>query len=203
MNIIQIGCYNGGDKVSEFLKINKKHLSSVLLVDASSSALSEAKEFYKDFDEIKFRNVAVIDSDETEIEIFSPVDENNMSYSYCSVLESHVKAHKYIEGSKTPQEIKKQTVPATRINNLLKYFNDEYIERLYLDVEGLDCLILNDIDFDKYDIGYIRFEHAHSEGAFSCNGPNLEKTLDLLCKYGYSILPDPNAKEDLIAIKNI
>tara|TARA_R110002020_G_scaffold466760_1_gene689695 strand:+ start:379 stop:990 length:612 start_codon:yes stop_codon:yes gene_type:complete len=203
MNIIQIGCHNGNDKVSEFLEINKKYLSRILLVDASPSALSLAKEFYKDFSKVEFLNFAVIDSEETEIEIFYPVNENNMSYSYCSVLESHVKAHKKFEGIKTPQEIKKQIVPATRINNLLKYFNGERIDRLYLDIEGLDCSIINDIDFNKYHIGYIRFEHIHSENTFSSNGPVLQKTLNKLYEFGYVVLPDPNCKEDLIALKNI
>ena len=203
MNIIQIGCHNGNDKLSDFLKINKKHLSKTLLVDASPSALSMAKEFYKDFNTVEFSNFAVVNSDETEVEIFYPVDEANMSYSYCSVLQSHVEAHKNFEGIKTPQEIKKEIVPATRVNNLLKYFNDEYIDRLYLDIEGLDCLIINDIDFNKYDIGYIRFEHIHSEKTFSSNGPNLKKTVNFLNQFGYTILADQSCKEDLIALKNI
>ena len=200
MNIIQIGCHDGNDKVSSFLDANKKYLTKILLIDASPSALSLAKEFYKDFKKIEFLNFAVIDTNDTEIEIFYPLDQNEVSYSYCSVLKSHVKSHKEFEGDKTPQEIKTQKIPATRVDNLLKHFYNEYIDRLYLD--GLDCSIINDIDLHKYDIGYIRFEHAHSEGAFKTNGPILQKTLNRLSSFGYSVVADSNCPEDLIALKN-
>jgi len=206
MNIIQIGCHDGNDKVSNFLNANKKHFSKILLVDASSSALVLAEEFYKDFNGIEFRNVAVIDSNETEIDLFYPVDNANVSYSYLSVLESHVKTHKKFEDdidNSDPKEINTQKVVATRINNLLEHFDGEYIDRLYIDVEGLDCQIINDIDLDKYDIGYIRFEYIHSEGTFKTNGPILEKTTKRLASFGYSIFADANSPEDLFAIKNI
>ncbi len=203
MNIIQIGCHSGNDKASSFLSLNEKYLNKVLLIDASPSALSLAKIFYKDFKKVELFNFAVVDTNDTEIEIFYPVDENNVSYSYCSVLESHVKTHKDFEGENTPQQIKTHKVPATRVNKLLKHFAGEYIDRLYLDVEGLDCSIINDIDLHQYNIGHIRFEYTHSEGAFKTNGPILKKTINRLSSFGYSIIKDPNFPEDLIALKNI
>ncbi|MDB4352905.1 hypothetical protein OAA60_05700, partial [Porticoccaceae bacterium] len=72
MNILQIGCNEANDKVSEFLKFNKNYLNKVLLVDASSSALELGKDFYKDFEGIEFQNVAVVDTDENEIDLFYP-----------------------------------------------------------------------------------------------------------------------------------
>jgi|TARA_R100001463_G_scaffold49448_1_gene99231 FkbM family methyltransferase len=204
MNILQIGCNEGNDKVTEFLNKNKKHLHKVLLVDASSSALELAKTFYKDFEGIDFRHVAVIDSDESEIDLFYPV--NTPNNVHCSVLEQHVTQHKEIEGDiyqRPAEKVKKEKVPATKISNLLDYFYHQYIDRLYIDVEGLDCKIIDDIDFEKYNIGYIRFEHTHSENTFKSNGPNLETTIRRLNKFGYTILADPNCHEDLIALKNI
>jgi len=204
MNILQIGCNEANDKVSEFLKFNKNYLNKVLLVDASSSALELGKDFYKDFEGIEFQNVAVVDTDENEIDLFYP--ENSHNSVHCSVLESHVIRHKEVEGriyNRDAEKTKKERVPATRINHLLDYFCGEYINRLYIDVEGLDCRIINDIDLEKYNIGYIRFEYSHSENTFNSNGPNLEKTIQILSKFGYRILADPNCNEDLIALKNI
>ena len=204
MNILQIGCNEGNDKVSDFISKNKKYFSKVLLVDASSSALELAKTFYKDFEGIDFRHVAVIDSDESEIDLFYPA--NTPNNVHCSVIEQHVTQHKKIEGDiyqRPAEKVKKEKVPATRINNLLDYFDSQYIDRLYIDVEGLDCEIINDIDLQKYNVGYIRFEHTHSENTFSSNGPNLKKTVNFLNQFGYTILADPSCKEDLIALKNI
>ena len=96
MNILQIGCNEANDKVSEFLEFYKKESPKALLVDASSSALDLAREFYKDFNNIKFQHVAVVDTDEKEVDLFYPVDiPNNV---HCSLLEQHVKTHNKIEG---------------------------------------------------------------------------------------------------------
>jgi len=202
MNILQIGCNEANDNVSEFLKFYKPESPKALLVDASSSALDLAREFYKDFDNIEFKHSAVVDTDEQEVDLFYPVDvPNNV---HCSLLEDHVKTHKGIEGeiaNKPPMEVKKEKVPALRINTLLDYFDGEFIDRLYVDVEGLDCQIINDIDLDKYKIGYIRFEHTHSEGTFKTNGPTLKKTVQRLSEFNYSLLVDPKCAEDLVAIK--
>ena len=153
MNILQIGCNEANDKVSELLKFYKQESPKALLVDASSSALDLAKEFYKDFNNIKFQHVAVVDTDEKEVDLFYPVDvPNNV---HCSLLEQHVKTHKKIEGeisNKPPMEVKKERVSALRISTLLDYFDGEPIDRLYVDVEGLDCQIINDINLDKYKI---------------------------------------------------
>lgn len=204
MNILQIGCNEANDKVSELLKFYKQESPKVLLVDASSSALDLAKEFYKDFNNIKFQHVAVVDTDEKEVDLFYPVDvPNNV---HCSLLEQHVKTHKKIEGeisNKPPMEVKKERVSALRISTLLDYFDGEPIDRLYVDVEGLDCQIINDINLDKYKIGYIRFEHSHSEGTFKTNGPTLKKTVQRLSEFNYSIIVDQKCPEDLVAIKMI
>ena len=175
-----------------------------MLVDASASALEKAKHFYRHFDGIEFRNIAVIDTDEDEIDLFYP--ENTPDNVHCSVLESHVKKHKEIEGNlykKDPENVKKQKVPATRINTLLDYFKGEYIDRLYVDIEGLDCKIINDIDLEKYNIGYIRFEWAHSDGAFTPMGENIDKTIKNLMDQGYTVSPDPKCNEDILAIKHM
>jgi FkbM family methyltransferase len=204
MNILQLGCNQGDDKLSEFLRFNKRYLSKVLLVDASASALQKAKHFYRHFDCIEFNNVAVIDTDEDEIDLFYP--ENTPDNVHCSVLESHVKKHKQIEGNiykKDPEKVKKQKVAATRISKLLDYFQGEYIDRLYVDIEGLDCKIINDIDFEKYNIGYIRFEWTHSDGAFTYESENMDKTVKNLMDQKYMILQDPDCKEDILAIKHV
>ena len=204
MNILQIGCNQANDRVSEFLKFYKKESPKALLVDASYSALNLAKEFYKDFNNIKFQHVAVIDTDEKEVDLFYDADFPNSVHS--SILEQHVKIHKEIEGhisNKPPMAVKKEKVPALRISTLLDYFDGEPIDRLYVDVEGLDCQIINDINFSKYKIGYIRFEHSHSEGTFTTNGPTLQKTIERLLRFDYSILDDKECPDDLIAIKMI
>ena len=75
------------------------------------------------------------------------------------------------------------------INDLFeKYEISENIDYLSIDTEGTEFLILNSLNFIKYNISIISVEHNHTK--------NREKIYDLLTKNGYIRVLEEHSKVD-------
>ena len=75
------------------------------------------------------------------------------------------------------------------INDLFeKYEISENIDYLSIDTEGTEFLILNSLNFNKYNISIISVEHNHTK--------NREKIYDLLTKNGYIRVLEEHSKVD-------
>jgi hypothetical protein len=192
MNILQIGCNAGNDDVFKFLCSYKEHLTKVILVDACTVALNKAIEHYSttELNPI-FINKAVILSSDKESTIYAP--EQGVGTPLSSTIKEIVDSG---HGYKEP--IKGKTVEACRVSELLGLFNSTLIDRFYTDTEGLDTLIVQDIDLKKYKIPYIQFEFVHSDGHFK-NGANLNNCLSYLNSNGYHV--SRCNEYDLVAVK--
>lgn len=189
MNIIQIGCNDGKDHVFDFVSSHVDDIQSIILIDANIKALHKCRETYAGniMHKCMFMHAAVI-TDETikEIEIWSPADEEVSQHT--SILQTHLSDHKHIN-------IVSNKVPAVTLNKLLSnyHYNDVIIDRLYIDVEGIDADIVRSIDFNAFKIKYIFFEHAHTDGAFSWGGPKYDDCKKYLEENGFKIHQDgPN-----------
>jgi len=198
LNILQVGCFAGNDSVSKFLRKYRDCLDKVVLVDASIDSLNLAKQHYKDFETIIFKHLAVVDSEKQIVDLFYP--ENEPVCAQASLDKEHVLLHKSIEAQRDSSAaplIKSVAVNAIRINRLLSEFPNKLINRLYVDTEGHDAKIINDIDFSIYKIPYINFEFIHSDGPFK-QGHNLRKALQTLNDNNYCITQD--GEYNMIAI---
>ena len=198
MNILQIGCYSGDDDVSKFLNKYRDCLDKVVLVDASIDSLNLAKKHYKDFETISFKHLAVVDSEKQIVDLFYP--ENEPVCAQASLDKEHVLLHKSIEArndNRSAPSIKSVSVNTVRINSLLGEFSNKLINRLYIDTEGHDARIINDIDFSTYKIPYINFEFIHADGPFQA-GDNLSKAVQTLHDNNYCIVQD--GEYNMIAI---
>jgi len=71
---------------------------------------------------------------------------------------------------------------------------------LHIDVEGLDADIILYLDLQKYNIPYIVFESAHSDGYFT-QGSKYQQCVKKLTDLGYTLYPHCN-RLDTIATKN-
>ena len=77
-------------------------------------------------------------------------------YEVASTNISHITKHGYnIDG------IIELKVKCLRINNLFEKFNLKKIDILFIDTEGIDDLIIKDIDFNSFEINEIYFENLH------------------------------------------
>ncbi len=168
MNIVNIGCGPGKDECFFFIKANEKFLkgSKVFLIDASPASLKSSQGLYEKFFsqhcgiDFHFLNYAVSeDSDAEFLSFYIPKNEPTCGLS--SLSSSHLSNHGRQE------EIEEIKVRAHTAHSLFDELGLTYIDRLYVDVEGWDAKILLSIDFEKYFIPFILFEHLHLDGSFS------------------------------------
>jgi hypothetical protein len=71
------------------------------------------------------------------------------------------------------------------INTIFNFFFNN-VERLYVDIEGLDVVTILNLDFEKNKPKYIEYEFYHADGTFSYN-KNSDKLLSLLQSHNYSL----------------
>jgi FkbM family methyltransferase len=181
MNIIQIGCHDGNDHVFEFIKYNKNKIKRAILVEPLPEKIFQAKERYNCYDFVEFHECAIVDSFENaEISFFHPEDLIHSQIS--SINFDHVKNFR--------SDIKEIKVKCVNIQKFLDNLNLQKIDRLYIDTEGLDCKLIEQIDFNKYDIDYIEYEYIHSDGIHKY-GENGIKIEEKLIKLGYNKILNP------------
>jgi len=174
MNIVQIGCNNGKDHVLEYVK-TRTDISLLLLIDASIESIKKCKETYSNFKNCTFLHSAIVPDNSGFVNIYFPTNDEQSGHSSLSF--DHVTRHNH-------KSVSTLRVPSININELLERYKP--IDRLYIDTEGLDAILVNSIDFSKYKIPYIYFEFVHSDGAFNV-GLNFEKAKAILLNNGYKL----------------
>jgi FkbM family methyltransferase len=191
MNIVQIGCNDGNDHVYNYIVKNIDSIKNIYLIDASKESIKNAELHYKDISNVKFFNIGICESEDMkELEIFYA---ENLSSEHLSFRKNHHTDHG------NPNDISSFNVKSMTINNFIKENNIDIVDILYIDAEGLDCRIVQSIDFKTYDIKKIHFEHQHCENTFSegnCN--EYINVIGKLKEYGYLI--EKNGP-DTIAVK--
>jgi FkbM family methyltransferase len=191
MNIIQIGCNNGNDHAYIYIKDNIQDIKNIYLIDVSSKALEKAKLRYIDISNTNFYNLAICDSEDIkELEIFYAED---ISSEHLSFRKNHHTSH----GNKNT--INSFNIKSITINNFIKENKIDIVDILYIDTEGLDCRIVQSIDFNMCNIKKIHFEHVHCEHPFSqgdCN--EYINVVNKLTEYGYTV---EKMHSDTIAVK--
>lgn len=190
MNIIQVGCHDGNDHVYKFICENKNFINSVHLIEPIKENLIKAIELYKSFNFINFHNIAIVENDSTnEIEIFCANDIKESQTA--SIFKSH--------SSYFQSNINSRIVSCCNLNKFFKNNNIYNIDRLYIDTEGLDCKIIDSIDFSLYNIEYLEYEYIHADGTH-IHGKMDKEIENKLISYGYKIKDSPPFNK--IAIKS-
>jgi hypothetical protein len=179
MKIIQIGCNDGKDHVFKYVLENVNNIEDLYLIDANKNCVEACKEQYKNIEGITYLHYAITFSDEEFVDLCIP-NNNETTSGHSSLIEDHLKGHNYFN-------YRKEKVPAKNINKLFQELNLKIIDRLYIDTEGLDVDIVNNIDFDQIEIKFLMFEYIHSDGTLTWGGGKLQKCLNRLESLGYSI----------------
>lgn len=178
--LIQVGCNRGNDHVFSYIKENKQAFEKVYLIDANVNCGTKIKEQYDNLNiNYEFLNFAVSVDDADEIIFYKGEHE---FCEHASTKKSHLLDHRHHEDKIIQIKIKAKNLNSFFIENKL-----HKIDRLYIDVEGMDIDIVNSIDFDKFDIKYIQFESMHSDGVHKV-GERLEKCIGRIIGFGYKIL---------------
>ena len=180
MTIVQIGCHNGKDHVNEFVLENKERIDWVYLIDANEDNRSSVVENYAGIPKT-FLNYALIDSEGITTRLFLPA--NGTCTDHASLLKDHLHNHDH-------KELKEVIVPAININELLELFHDNPIDRLYIDIEGMDVPVMLSLDLSRWKIPYIRFEVLHAGGSHVRDSDDLQRLLERLDDHGYCIMEE-------------
>ena len=178
MLIIQIGANDGKDHVFDFIKKNSIPISKLILIEANPKCIPLLQETYKDYPFVEIHNFAVVTGDEETVDLLIP--ENDGTSGHASISNDHMTNHGH-------SRLSTVTVPAKNINQIFGEFTNGTVDRFYIDVEGFDVPIINQIDFSAMNIPYICFEYIHSDGSRSYGGPQLDACKAKLEALGYSL----------------
>lgn len=189
MNILQIGCNNCDDHVTQFVNDCNDQIEHLILIDIHDSFTKKAKDTYRNVKKLTTIVSAITpESNQNELILYHlknlTTNTIQMIGGHTSFNYDHMIAHDH-----SPEKIVKVVHPARTITSVLDEYNITNLNRLYIDTEGLDVDILMSIDYNKYNIDHITFEHAHCGGSKkgNRNNPNeaLVKFLDYMNTHGY------------------
>lgn len=185
MNILQIGCNNCDDHVAKYVSSNVDKIDHLILIDIDKSFVTYANRIYKNVKQLT-TIVTAITSDSTQKEITLYHLKHHMFSGHTSFSYDHMRVHGH-----SPDNIVKVVHPARTITSILEEYNITNLERLYIDTEGLDVDILMTIDYNKYNVSHITFEHIHCDGAWKGNStnPKLVQFLNYMNMNGYTNRP--------------
>jgi FkbM family methyltransferase len=176
--LVVIGACHGSDLVADINKIRKP----ILLVEPLDYNFKLLKKNFENYDNIYFEQSFI--SNNNKSISFYHVRENSikkLGKHWASGIGSYSKEHILNHKSKRFQieesDIESINIISQTFNQLCKKYNINTIDKLLIDVEGHEMLILKSIDFNKILIKEIKFEFKHLTSTF-----NYENSLDELIK---------------------
>ena len=184
MNFVHFGAGAGDldpssnfrDGFSEYIKNHKSKEKKIYLVEANQKNIKKLKESWKNYNNVKFFNCAIVPNKfkKKKIKLFYS-EEDSPHYQLLSSDINHIK--KYFPKSK----IKFMIVKTIKIGFFLKrFFLKKKIESLSIDIEGKDYDVVMDIDFERYYIKNISIEYLH------LNKKQKKNLINKLIQNGYS-----------------
>lgn len=177
MNIIQIGCDICIDDAFTLVSENREKIEKLIIIDAMPTAIKIAKEKYN-FLGSKFIAVqCAIGTINGVVEIFHTNDSTGRC-AQASLLKDFI--------SQIHSDVISTYVPCLTINDFLKSINLKALDYLFIDVEGLDAMILLDMDFDRFLPNTIMCEYSHADGLFKTT-EKYELLLKKLISYNYKV----------------
>jgi len=171
-SLLQIGA-NDGKRFDELNYFIKKYKIKSVLVEPINKYFNELKNNYLNHEFVKIENSAI--SVENEISYLFVVNEK-----YINKYDEHIKGinsfeikHLIKHGVKK-NHIEKKKINSLSISNLIKKYNIEELDLLYVDTEGYDGKIVYEFIKDTQLKPIIIFEYIHIENKF------FNKLIDLL-----------------------
>jgi len=184
MKVVQIGTNNGKDHVNRFAKYFNKYLDFILLVEPLEELNKEIFKNYSTIKNVYIENVVISD---TNGHCLFNINPNVTTHS--SLDKRHL-----LKCNHKEELIQQRLIKSNTIEALFDRYKINKLDCLFIDTEGSDIDIIKKINFNKYDIKYIVFEHIHSK-------ENIFEYENSLKSFGYITLQLD--KSNSILIKNI
>ena len=160
MNLLQLGTNSGDDHVLQFVKKHNLKLDNIVLVEPIKQCLPIIQENYKDYD-FKYDSSVIIPNSTPNVGEIDFYHTNHTTFDYkdgnfevSSIKEHHTstKATNYkILGTKSK-------LPTLYFDQLCSKYDLAIVDFLFIDIEGIDDQIFNELDFKKYDFKVVMWE---------------------------------------------
>lgn len=174
-DLVIIGAHNGSGQEELILKQKNK----VLLIEPVKYNLQSLKLRFENTDNIIFENIGI--SDERDQIKFYYVKESSVkklgkewATGIGSFKKKHLLDHHRKRFQITENDIEETKVKILVFDDLVKKYNINEIEYLFIDTEGYDYKIIKSIDFNKIKITKIKFEYKHLDDTFQFEARLLE-----------------------------
>jgi len=199
--LVVLGAHIGVHIKNEISKIID---SKVLLVEPVPHNIDAIKDNLKEFKNVIIEKKAVSNLNEIKDFYFVKGESiDKLKKHWASGIGSFNKDHLLSHRSKRflieENDIDKIPIETLRFKDLIKKYSITEIEKLIIDVEGLEYEILSDIDLKEIKINNIMFEYKHFDGYLK-SGNKLEEIINKFERNNYKITKID--KENILAIKH-
>ena len=198
--LVVIGAHSGvflKDLISEFA--NQK----ILLVEPVPYNYQILENEYKDHPDILICKNAILDK--VKKDNFYYVKKNSISKlgkHWASQIGSfdkkHILNHKNKRFNIQEEDIQTAEVEFITFSDLIKKYSINSIDKLQIDVEGAEYMIMNSINYQEIKINRIFFESKHFDGTFT-EGKKLNEIKEKLILNGYKL--EQVDRENILASK--
>lgn len=159
IKFIQIGAADGqeNDPVHRFVK---EHGWRGVLVEPLPKNFARLQKTYAGVDCVHLVNAAIAPKPGTLKLYYLDRPDLKGSAQLTSFSREHIIKHKHIEFAES--EIREIDVPCISVAELVKTHSFEDFDFLQIDTEGMDCKLINTLDFNLLKPKVINFEFIHS-----------------------------------------
>jgi FkbM family methyltransferase len=164
MNIIQIGTNRGNDDITNIVKQYSSILNKFIAVEPLDVHHPFINECYKDIPQLIIEGIAVVPSPKKEKFTFYYHKEDGPGFEVASINKEHILKHVIYNPKLTEDGIIELSVDCLTLSELFEKHKLINIDVLYIDAEGLDLELIKSIDFDRFNIINIVYEHLHING---------------------------------------
>jgi FkbM family methyltransferase len=179
MNIIQIGTNRANDDVTPLVNQYSSILNKFIAVEPLSVHHSTIKECYKNIPQLIIEGIAVTPTTTQEQLTFYYHKEDGPGFEVASTNREHILKHVIYNPKLTEDGLVELKVDCLTLNQLFDKHALINIDILYIDAEGLDFELIKSIDFNRFNIINIIYEHLHIDG---------EEAIKFLELKGYSTI---------------
>ena len=198
--LVVIGAHSGiflKDLISEYT--NQK----ILLVEPVPYNYQILEEKYKDHSDILICKNAILDKVKKDNFYYVKKDSiSKLGKHWASQIGSfdknHILNHKNKRFDIQEEDIQTVEVEFITFSDLIKKYSINSIDKLQIDVEGAEYMIMNSINYQETKINKILFESKHFDGTFT-EGNKLKEIKEKLISNGYSL--EQVDKENILASK--
>ena len=179
MNIVQIGTNRAFDDVTPLVKEYTPILKKFIAVEPLSVHHKTIKECYNDIPQFTLEGIAISPSSTEDKLTLYYHKEDGPGFEVTSTSKEHILKHVIYNPKLTVEGLVKLEVDCLTLNQLFEKHDLIDIDVLYIDVEGLDFELIKSIDFNKFNIINIIYEHLHIDG---------EEAIQFLENKGYNTI---------------